>query len=504
MVVSISSICLTAVGLSSLSGLAAAQHIISAAQKGAQCCNLLTKAFPSKVAQNGTTAYTTEDQNFWSTSEWLSPSCIFEPTQAKDVAKAVKLFADNECEFAIRGGGHSAVPGAANIDDGILITFTNMKNVSIHTDKEGAQFVSVQPGAVWGDVYAYCDQYSVVPMCGRYYPVGTGLALGAGFSFLSNENGFAVDNVKTYEVILADGTILEASQTSHPDLFRSLKGGGNNFGVVTRYDLYLYQGGPVVGGQIQTPENQTEKWLDLTYDYSVRQAVVDVKTHALPAILYLGDTDEVLTSTPVYYNAHNSSALPPIMAGWYNMTASSDTVRQASYAALAKEFNANQGDGSFQEQRTYTITANREEYARVWYSFLEWGRSIENVTGLTLLHCNMPLTPRMMEAGVEKGSNSLGLAGTDDVLSILYFGLTLETYNETIVNSFNSIFATLQEESKSRGLLNPYIMWNYAGLGQEVFPSYGYSSLGFMKKVSKRYDPKGVFQRLVPGGFKLN
>lgn len=263
---------------------------------------------------------------------------------SQDVADAVKLFVANECQFAVRGGGHSAVAGAANINDGILITFSNMKNISVHTEVN-VPYVSVQPGAVWGDVYTYCDQFDVVPMCGRFYPVGTGLALGAGFSFLSNENGFAVDNVKTYEVILANGTIVEVSQTNAPDLFRSLKGGGNNFAVVTRYDLLLYQGGLVVGGEIQTLENQTEQWLDLTYDYSVRQAVLDVKTHALPAAMYIGATDEAITLTPLYYNEHNSSVLPPIMEGWYNITASSNTIRQANYSSLALEFDAGLGDG---------------------------------------------------------------------------------------------------------------------------------------------------------------
>lgn len=278
------------------------------------------------------------------TTEWLSPSCIFQPTVSQDVADAVKLFVANDCQFAIRGGGHSAVAGAANINDGILISFSNMKNISVHTNVD-TPYVSVQPGAVWGDVYTYCDKFDVVPMCGRFYPVGTGLALGAGFSFLSNENGFAVDNVKTYEVVLANGTLVDVSQANAPDLFRSLKGGGNNFAVVTRYDLLLYEGGLVVGGEIQTLENQTEQWLDVTYDYSVRQAVLDVKTHALPAVMYIGTTDEVITLTPLYYNDHNSSVLPPIMKGWYDLTASSDTIRQANYSSLALEFDAGLGDG---------------------------------------------------------------------------------------------------------------------------------------------------------------
>ena len=267
-----------------------------------------------------------------------SPKCIFAPLYAEEVSTAVALFKSHQCKFAVRGGGHSAVPGAANIDDGILITFANMKNISLHTDTTGVEYVSIQPGAVWGDVYKFTDQFSKVPACGRFYPVGTGLALGAGFSFLANDVGFTVDNVKSYQMVLADGSLIEVNQTDNSDLFRAQKGGGDNFGVITRYDLLVYPGGPIVGGLIVAPENQTEKWLDQTYDYSVRQAVQDVKTHALPAIAYIASKNLVFSETVVYYNEHNSSVLPPIMSGWNELTGSTSTVRQASYASLAQEY----------------------------------------------------------------------------------------------------------------------------------------------------------------------
>lgn len=231
-----------------------------------------------------------------------------------------------------------AVPGAANVNNGVLISFDNMKNATIKNAADGTEIVAVQPGLHWGDLYTYTDQFNKIPVCGRFYPVGTGLALGAGFSFLSNEVGFATDNVYSFEMVLADGRMVTASQTQNSDLYKAQKGGGNNFGIVTRYNLRLYEGGKVVGGMVISAENTTNQWLDLTYDYNTRQAVKDFKTHALPAVAWVQENNQVLTETPLFYNKHDSSTLPPIMSGWNNLPAISNTVRQALPHELATEF----------------------------------------------------------------------------------------------------------------------------------------------------------------------
>lgn len=70
-----------------------------------------------------------------------------------------------------------------------------------------------------------------------------------------------------------------------------------------------------------------------------------------------------------------------------------------------------------QEQRVFTIKANRAEFAYVWYQFLAWARSVKDVPGFNILHCNMPVTPRMSSAGIANGGNSLGLDANKDVLS---------------------------------------------------------------------------------------
>ena len=133
----------------------------------------------------------------------LSPSCIFSPTSPQEVSQTVKLFTDNQCKFAVRGGGHSAVPGAANTKDGILIVTEGLNEHALTNEN------SVWLGAelTLGEAYGYLGAYHKSVVAGRYYPVGTGLLLGAGLSFFGNEYGLAIDNVKTYEVVLYNGTV---------------------------------------------------------------------------------------------------------------------------------------------------------------------------------------------------------------------------------------------------------------------------------------------------------
>lgn len=90
----------------------------------------------------------------------------------------------------------------------------------------------------WSDVYEYLEKFELTAAGGRLGPVGVpGLLLAGGVNFYGNQIGFGCDTVVNYEIVLADGSIVEANKTSHPDLFWALKGGSSNFGIVTRFDL---------------------------------------------------------------------------------------------------------------------------------------------------------------------------------------------------------------------------------------------------------------------------
>lgn len=136
--------------------------------------------------------------------------------------------------IAVRSGGHS-YPGSNNIDRGVTIDLSMMNSSSYDP---GTNLAGIQPGGRWKKVYADLEEHGVTVAGGRDGGVGVGgFLLGGGISFFSNHKGFGCDSVINYEVVLANGTVINANSTANADLWRALKGGGSNFGIVTRYDM---------------------------------------------------------------------------------------------------------------------------------------------------------------------------------------------------------------------------------------------------------------------------
>ena len=172
-----------------------------------------------------------------------------------------------------------------------------------------------------------------------------GLTIGAGFSYFSNRDGLAVDNVLNYEVVLANGTIVNANKSSHPDLFWALKGGSNNFGVVTHIVLATVKtSGHVFGGIMYYPEESLDQVGDVIYDYHVRQAVDDNLSHALPQYGFDGPTNKTINFTPVVYNA-DVEQLPESMQSWNRTPHYNSTLHNRNYSSLAFELNNGFPDG---------------------------------------------------------------------------------------------------------------------------------------------------------------
>ncbi|DAA76247.1 TPA_exp: putative FAD-binding oxidoreductase [Trichophyton benhamiae CBS 112371] len=418
------------------------------------------------VYNKDTQAWSSEKYNFWSATAVLDPACIFAPSSTEDVSRAVMLFSQNGCKFSIKGGGHSNIPGAASIDDGVMMVMSQMKTAEIHPE-EGY----IHVGAV----------------IGRYGEIGLGLAVGAGISYFSNRDGLAVDNMRNYEVVLADGKVVNANLKENKDLFWALKGGNNNFGVVTRFDFNtVATPGSTYGGLIHYPESSLDKVDDLVYDYHTRQAVEGLLTHAMPQWVYNGSTNDTYNLTPVVYN-DNVEELPPIMKPWLDVPHTSSTLAPRTYENLSIYLNEGFGDGLIQEQRVFTVYADKKFYKDVLYKFREWLQNFQDVPGFLGAHLNMPITPRQVHQGLLKGGNALGLEGAGNrTLGVLFFGITFEDpqYKEHILPEHDS-------------------MLTYCGYNQAAIASYGPNNVDRLWQVQRKYDPKAVFQRLVPGGQKL-
>ena len=171
------------------------------------------------------------------------PRLIARCSGTADVAAAVRFARDRDLEIAVRGGGHN-VAGTAVCDGGIVIDLSAMRAVSVDPVERTALVLG---GALWGDVDHETQAHGLATTGGIVSHTGVGgLSLGGGIGWLMRKHGLTVDNLLQAEVVTAEGEIVEASASDHPDLFWALRGGGGNFGIVSSFRFALHPVGPTV------------------------------------------------------------------------------------------------------------------------------------------------------------------------------------------------------------------------------------------------------------------
>lgn len=163
------------------------------------------------------------------------PEAIVRVSSIDDVAEAVRFAAAERRDIVVRGGGHSAW---STLDDGVLIDLSALDGVEIVTDADGGALVRVGGGARWGDVAHVLAEEGLAISSGDTASVGVGgLTLGGGIGWMVRAWGLAADQLVGAQLVTAEGEVVEASASSHPELLWALRGGGGNFGVVTRFDF---------------------------------------------------------------------------------------------------------------------------------------------------------------------------------------------------------------------------------------------------------------------------
>ena len=176
------------------------------------------------------------------------PAAIVRCTTDDDVGAAIGAARDHGLPLGVRGGGHS-VAGSAIVEGGIVADLSPMRTVDIDPDGRVAH---VGGGTQWQDLDAPALRHGLAVPGGVYGDTGVGgLTLGGGIGFLMGIGGLSCDNLVGARVVTADGRIVEASED--PDLLWALRGGGGNFGAVTRLDLALHPLGPMYGGAVTVP-----------------------------------------------------------------------------------------------------------------------------------------------------------------------------------------------------------------------------------------------------------
>jgi FAD/FMN-containing dehydrogenase len=200
-------------------------------------------------------------RSVWNAMIDKRPGMILRCTSTEDVVAAVDIARASGLPPSIRCGGHS-VSGKALSDGGLTIDLSGMREVTVDAEHE---LVHAGGGSLLGDLDAATAPHGLIVPAGIMSETGVGgLALGGGIGWFSRKHGLTCDQFVSLELVLASGEVIEVSATRHPELFWALRGGGGNFGVVTRFTFRARRFGPMmrIGMSLYEPEDATQALRD--------------------------------------------------------------------------------------------------------------------------------------------------------------------------------------------------------------------------------------------------
>ncbi|KAJ5817880.1 FAD-binding type 2 [Penicillium robsamsonii] len=469
------------------------------------CSELEATALKSQVTYPNSAAYKTSIDSYWAENVKLEPTCVVQPRTAKEVSLAVSTLVASDagsCKFAVRGGGHTTWAGASNIADGVTIDLSLM-NTTTYNEKAG--IASILPGSRWGAVYDTLAKYNVTVPGGRSNVVGVaGFLLGGGNTFHTSRVGFACDNVENYEVVLADGTIIEANRNSHADLFKALKGGSGNFGIVTKYDMKVIEGDKLWGGLVTYDNSTSLKHLEAGHEF-INNLGKDHYASWIGMWEYLSVTDQNMIANALEYTI--PVAYPPAFDSFTSIANTSSSMRVTNLWNLTEEIVQAYG------YRDVFVTATFVNNLDVMKKTIEiHNRMIEEARGstkgddYTMFTMIQPWPKLFTDHSIKQGGNMLGLDRFDENLFqvLIDYSWKNEADDDLFNRLANSALEELVNYSKSIGANNEFIYLNYANSNQDPLSNYGRENVEYMRTVAKKYDQAGVFQTQVPGGFKIS
>ncbi len=193
----------------------------------------------------------------WNAMVDRRPGLILRCTSTQDVVAAVNVARAYGLRPAVRCGGHN-VAGKAMSDGGLTIDLSGLREVTVDP---GRKLVHAAGGCLLGNVDAATAPHGLIVPAGIMSETGVaGLALGGGIGWFSRKHGLTCDQFVSLELVLASEEVIEVSAGQHPDLFWALKGGGGNFGIVTRFTFRAYDFGPLmrIGVSLYQPEDAAD------------------------------------------------------------------------------------------------------------------------------------------------------------------------------------------------------------------------------------------------------
>lgn len=317
----------------------------------------------------------------------------------------------------------------------------------------------------------------------------------------------------SYEVVLADGSVVTASASEHPDLWRVLKGGAGNFGIVTRFTLRSLPAAPLWFGQLFTPAAfQQAKALKVYHDYlahasSGRPGAFD--ENAAGPILSFAYVQriglQIIALQLVYTKAPEDGKWPAYWkkTGFTSLWTLYRSCGVRSHTSAVEQNGSTAPAGTRHVQGTTTIRNDLEAMTAAYAVFCQTTAELRRVKGLDFPFTFQALLPTWMNKGYP---NVLGLEGCTEPLIIIGCSVTwTKASDDDLVRStVRRTLDRIEAAAAARDAGHPYRFMNYAMEWQRPYEGCGEENLMLMQEASRKYDPDGLFQSGSAGGFKLD
>ncbi|KAK4235424.1 hypothetical protein C8A03DRAFT_36718 [Achaetomium macrosporum] len=480
----------------------------------AKACSTLASALPNQVTLPNTTAYAAHNLYWSARQSEVHPACFVAPNTAEDVATAIQILTRQQAPFTVKAGGHTAFAGGSNIQDGVTMDLVNLNAIAVSADR---RTVSVGAGNRWINVSEALDPLGLAVVGGRSATVGvSGLTLGGGISYFSGMYGWACDNVRSYQVVLASGEVVNASPGENSDLYWALRGGGgSNFGVVTRFDLVSFEQGDLWASSLIYPGAANRTLIPLMHELLVKGLPSDPAAHTYFVVTYAPRLGGYVALSDQYHATHTDVASPPAVFSAFHDAAIPTLVnntRLANTSRLLRDIEQPVGDRQTWWDTTVAATATPDLLLDIVPLFEQYvtrllAAAAADKSSVSPYLIYQAVSSNILQAMQINGGNALGLKPEDGPIMIVQLTATWTSLalDDVVERSSKELIEKVDALAAARGARskNGYIYMNYAGKTQGVYAGYGAQNQARLRSVARRYDPKGNLKRLWKGYFKL-
>ncbi|MBD8062068.1 LLM class flavin-dependent oxidoreductase [Oceanitalea stevensii] len=393
-----------------------------------------------------------------------SPGLVLRPGTAGEVGQALRFARAQAVPLSLRSAGHG-ISGRSTNDGGIVLDLSRMNGIEVLDDAQ--RLVRLGPGARWGEVAAALQPYGWAITSGDYGGVGVGgLATTGGIGFLGRAHGLTIDHVRAVEMVLADGSVVRASEEENPDLFWAARGAGFTVGVVTAFELQAAEVGDVGVAQLVFDASDTA-------DFLTRWgAAVEAAPRELTSFLMMGAPrggQLVAQTTTVVDSADPATILAMLQPFAQLAPLVGQSVQVAPYAAVVatpEAAHAGQGEpvtrSGLLEHVTPRFAADAERLVRSGHTFFFQIRAMGGATG-------------------DVAPEATAFAHRSANFSVVAFGSSrrnLDAVWDGIHHHTVGLYPSFETDPRPERL-------------SEAYPP---AHLERLRAIKRRYDPDGVFR----------